>query len=283
MRLSLTPRTMSTAAFRDKVVLLTGASSGIGRALATQFARHGAHVALVARNAAKLHALESELAAFAGWRLVAATDVRVPEQVNAAVAAVLDRWGRIDVLINNAGKGQASTVENTSLQEFRDIFDTNFFGPLHLLHAALPHMIRRRCGLIIQISSLNGFCAVPYGSAYSASKFALEAVSQSLRIELRPHNIRVLVVRPGVTDTQFFDNARHFRAVNPFPLRHMMNADRVAQKILRAAARNRAELVLTAEGKLLWWLQKFSPRLVDYILSRYVKPLPAVAAPGAAA
>ena len=119
-----------------------------------------------------------------------------------------------------------------------------------------------------------GFCAVPLGSAYSASKFALEAMSQSARLELYKHNVHVLIVRPGVTDTEFFDHSKNFREQNPFPLRRMMSPDAVAAKVLRAAARRRREIVLTADGKMLWWLKKFSPRLVDRILLQYVQVRP---------
>jgi dehydrogenase/reductase SDR family protein 7B len=110
---------------------------------------------------------------------------------------------------------------------------------------------------------------VPLGSAYCASKFALEAMSKSARLELHKHNVHVLIVRPGLTDTEFFDRSKNFHERNPFPLRRLMNEDDVAAKILRAAARRRRDLVLTADGKMLWWLMKFSPRLVDRILMQY--------------
>jgi short-subunit dehydrogenase len=253
--------------FRDQVVLITGASSGIGRALAGEFARQGARIALVARNTEKLKAVAQSLP---GEHWVLPADVTQPAAVQRAVAAV----GRIDVLVNNAGIGHCATVADTSLEEFRAVFDTNVFGVLHFLQAVVPGMIERRSGLIIQISSLNGFCAVPLAGAYCASKFALEAMSQSLRLELHRHHVRVLVVRPGVTNTEFFDRAKHFREINPFPLRHVMPADVAAAKIVRAAARGRRELVLTAEGKALWWLKKLSPALTDRILMHHIKTQP---------
>ena len=262
--------------FKEKVAIVTGASSGIGRALARGFAEQGAHVALVARSKDRLRALERELAALPGQRLVVPTDVRRPEDVKHAVAATLERFGRIDLLANNAGTGLCATVEQTSLDEFRDVFDTNFFGPFLFLREIAPHMIERRSGLIIQISSLNGFCAAPLGSAYCASKFALEGMSQSARLELHQHNVRVLIVRPGLTDTEFFDHSKHFHERNPFPVKRMMSGDAVAAKILRAAARHRRDLVLTADGKMLWWMMKFAPRLIERILRQYyVKGRPA--------
>jgi short-subunit dehydrogenase len=253
--------------FRDQNVLITGASSGIGRALAGEFARHGARLALVARNAEKLKAVAQSLP---GQPWVLPADVTKPDEVQRAVAAV----GRIDVLVNNAGIGYCAALADTPLDDFRAVMETNFFGTFHFLQAVVPGMMERRSGLIIQISSVNGFCSVPLGSAYCASKFALEGLSQSARLELHRHNVRMLIVRPGITDTPFFDNSKNFRKNNPFPLRHLMPVDVAATQIVRAAARGKRELVLTAEGKALWWLRKFSPALTDRILLSYVKTQP---------
>jgi short-subunit dehydrogenase len=254
---------MANFAFRDKNVLITGASSGIGHALALAFAKDGARVALLARNAEKLREIEKSI----GPNAFAVTaDVTRPEEVERAVSEALERFGRLDVLVNNAGIGFCGSVEETSLDDFRRVFETNFFSGLQFTKLVAPQMIRQRSGLIIQISSLNGFCAVPLGAAYSASKFAVEAMSQAARIELRRHGVRVLIIRPGLTDTAFFDHAPHFRERNPFPMKHVMSAETAARKILVAAARRRSDLVLTCDGKLLWWLKKFSPRLTDRII-----------------
>jgi short-subunit dehydrogenase len=249
--------------FRNKVALITGASSGIGRALAFAFARDGARVVLVARNAEKLREVEKSIGSTA---CSLPADVTRPAEVERAVAETVGRFGRIDVLVNNAGIGFCGSVEETSLDDFRNVFETNFFAPMQLTQLVGRHMIRQRSGIIIQISSLNGFCAVPLSAAYSASKFALEGMSQSARIELRRHGVHVLIVRPGVTDTEFFDHAPHFRERNPFPMKRMMSAETAAQRILVAAARGRSDIVLTRDGKLLWWFKKFSPRLIDRII-----------------
>jgi dehydrogenase/reductase SDR family protein 7B len=263
------------ASLSRKVILVTGASSGIGRALATILAQQGAHVALIARNETKLRELEHQLALLPGRRLVLPADVRLPADVGRCVATVLHEFGRIDVLVNNAGKGFCGRIEETPLQDLQDVMATNFVASFLFLQAVIPHMTRQRSGLIIQMSSLNGFSAVPLGSAYCASKFALEALSESARMELKRYHVHVLVVRPGVTDTSFFDNAKNFRAQNPFPMNRFMSPDEVARKTLRAAVRHRRELVLTIEGKLLWWLKKLCPHLVERILVQYVKARPA--------
>ena len=258
--------------------LVSGASGGIGRALAIEAAARGARVALMARNADKLAAVVEQITARGQSALAVPGDVRSDEDVGRVVATVTERFGAVDVLVNNAGKGFTGTVIETALEDYRDIFETNFMGCLRLTQAVLPSMIERRSGLLIQISSLNGFCAIPLASAYCASKFAMEALSDSLRIELRPDGIGVLVVQPGLTDTEFFDNARHFRERNPFPLQRMMSPETVAKKTLAAAAAGRRTLTLTADGKALWWMKKLSPRLVDLILARFVGKALAAAA-----
>jgi short-subunit dehydrogenase len=235
-------------------------------------------VALLARNRERLQALEKELRAAGGDVAAFPADVCEPAQVAAAVTDALMQFGRVDVLVNNAGKGLTSSVADTALTEYRDIFETNYLGAITVLQAVLPAMQARGSGTIVMISSVNGFCAVPLGSAYCASKFAMEALAESLRIELRPAGLHVLVVRPGATDTEFFDNAKRFRELNPFPLRHLMSAAAVARHTLRAVRQRRRAITLTAEGKLLWWLKKFSPALVDRILAAYVRARPAASA-----
>jgi len=270
---------MKPQPFRDQAVLITGASSGIGRALARAFAGQGAHVALVARNAEKLHDIVQELAALPGQRIAVPADVRDPQQVRAAVQTTVEQFGRLDVLVNNAGKGYCGAMADMSLDDLQDLFATNFYGTVHCYQAALPHLRRNRRGLIIQMSSVSGFCSVPLGGAYSATKFALEAFSTAARLELAGDGVRVLVVRPGVTDTNFFDNAKNFRAMNPFPLDRKMSPDVLARQVLRAAAKGKRELVLTFEGRASYWLHRLCPSLLERIVASYVKARPAPACP----
>jgi short-subunit dehydrogenase len=256
--------------FENKVVLMVGASGGIGRALATEFSRQGAAVVLVSRDAARLQSLRLDLERFPGSRIIAAADVRVPQQVETIVASTIRSFGRIDVLVNCAGIGMASPVVDMETEDLHDIFETNFFGVFNSLRAVAPHMIERREGLIIQVSSVNGFCAVPLGAAYVSSKFALEGLSRTARVELRRHGVHVLIVRPGLTDTGFFDKAKNFRASDPFPMQRMMSPEIVARKTLEAAARGRNQLVIGIEGKFLWWLSKVSPQLADRLIASAV-------------
>src|ERR1017187_1450463 len=257
--------------FDDKVVLIVGASGGIGKALAAEFSREGAHVTLISRDGPRLQSTRQELASLPGSRTVAFADIRVAEQVQGVITDTIHQFGRIDILANCAGIGMACLTAEMEAEDLRGIFETNFFGSFNVLSAVAPHMIERRAGLIIQMSSVNGFCAVPLGSAYVSSKFALEGLSRTAQVELRRHGVHVLIVRPGLTDTAFFDKAKDFRASDPFPMQRMLSPEYVARKTVEAAIRGRNEIVLGIEGKFLWWASKVSPQLADRLIASVVE------------
>jgi NAD(P)-dependent dehydrogenase (short-subunit alcohol dehydrogenase family) len=180
--------------------LITGASSGFGLALARYAVGRGYNVAATARSVAKL----SALAASAPDRvLVQKLDVTVPNDAVTAVKAAVARFGRIDVLINNAGSGIIGAVEETPDAEFRAQMDINFFGALSVTRAALPHLRAQKCGAIVNVSSMGGKMSFAGSSAYSASKFALEGMSEALAQELAPFGIKVMIVEPGALRTNF--------------------------------------------------------------------------------
>jgi NAD(P)-dependent dehydrogenase (short-subunit alcohol dehydrogenase family) len=184
-----------------RVWLITGSSSGFGLQLAQTALEHGDLVVATARQASSL----DELVATApdGAAIAVRLDVTDPDERAAAIAAAVDRFGRLDVLVNNAGFGSVGAVEEIRLDEFRPLMETMFFGPLALVQAALPIMRAQRSGAIVQISSMGGQVTMPGFGAYCASKFALEAVSESLAAEVTPFGIRVLIVEPGAFATGF--------------------------------------------------------------------------------
>lgn len=183
------------------VVLVTGASSGNGAAIAALLAERGYRVFGTSRQPARARQAS-------GFDLVE-LDVRSEESAHACVAAVLERAGRLDVLVNNAGYELAGAIEETSLDEARAQFDTNFFGVMRMVKAALPHMRERRSGRIVNISSLAGLATTPFMSMYSASKFALESFTAALRIEVRPFGIHVSEVEAGFLDTPMKTHRQH--------------------------------------------------------------------------
>jgi len=184
---------------KPKAVLITGASSGIGQACARRLAQRGHQVFGTSRRP------QPDAEEPFEW---IAMDVTDDESVREGVATVLARAGRLDVVVNNAGFGFVGAAEDTSIDEAREIFETNFFGVLRVCRAALPPMREQRSGTIVNISSLSGILAQPFQGMYSATKFALEGVSEAMRMELRPFGIRVVLIEPGDTRTAFTANRR---------------------------------------------------------------------------
>lgn len=196
-------RRMSTG----KVVLVTGASSGIGRAAAELLAERGFRVFGTSRRpAARETSSRVQMLPL---------DVRSEESARACVDTVLQEAGRIDVLVNNAGHSLAGALEETTMEQAKDLFETNFFGAVRMVQAVLPAMRRQRSGQIINVSSLAGLVPAPFMGIYNASKFALEGYSESLRHELQPLNIRVSLVEPGFIKTDLARNAQ--LGANPIP------------------------------------------------------------------
>jgi NAD(P)-dependent dehydrogenase (short-subunit alcohol dehydrogenase family) len=196
-----------------RVWFITGASSGFGNTLATAALDRGDVVVATAR---RVPVLDHPAGADPARVLALSLDVTDAEQRTAAVQQTIDRFGRIDVLVNNAGRTQVGAVEETTDQELRDLFDLHFFAPVALTVAALPHMRRRRSGVIVQMSSVGGQSVAPGFGAYCATKFALEGLSETLAEEVAPLGIRVLIVEPGAFRTGLFGpGAYHFSAELP--------------------------------------------------------------------
>lgn len=249
---------------RDRVVFITGASSGIGRATAEAFLRDGARVAVCSRRPV------SDLEAF-----YVPCDVRRREDVRKAIDAVVAKFGELHVLVNNAGFGVYTAVADMKDEDFEDIFRTNVFGPFYAVQAALPHLKKTR-GQVINISSILGRASIPYAAAYCMTKHALHAFSKSLRVELRPHGVRVIEVGPGLTDTNFQSSARLTGISKPLVAKEGQKgwpAEKVARAILRASKRGRREVWLTADGKLFMFVQRAFPRMADWGMARWASRL----------
>jgi NAD(P)-dependent dehydrogenase (short-subunit alcohol dehydrogenase family) len=182
-----------------RVVLVTGASSGIGLACATHLAGRGFRVYGTSRRAAAGSAALGDV-------VMLTADVTDNASVEQAVATVLDLEGRLDIVVNNAGMGIAGPVENTSTEQAKGQFEVNFFGAFRVCRAVLPAMRRQHSGYIVNIGSIGGLLAIPYQSMYSASKFALEGLSEALRMEVRPFGIRVVIIEPGDHKTALTEN-----------------------------------------------------------------------------
>lgn len=241
---------------RPRVVLITGASSGIGQACARRLARRGYRVFGTSRRPQP----EAE-EAFEMIRM----DVTDDDSVREGFATVLERSGRIDVVVNNAGYGLAGAVEDTSIDEAREQFETNFFGLLRVCRAVLPHMREQRAGTIVNISSLGGLIALPFAGMYCATKFAVEGVSEALRMEVRPFGVHVVLIEPGDTRTAFTENRRQTQASQSASA----YADRMQRALAVVERDEQTGIAPEAVARLLEQiLRKRSPRLRYRVASR---------------
>ncbi len=259
-------------AFDGKVAFLTGASSGIGAALARELAKQGADVALVARRADRLEAVATGIRALGRRALALAGDVTRDGDLEAAVARTVADLGRLDVAVANAGFGVVGPVEQLALDDFRRQFETNVFGVLRTVYATLPELKRTRGRLVI-IGSVSGWFSAPGAAPYSMGKFAVRALAQALVHDMAPLGVSVTHVSPGFVESEIrnVDNEGRLRpepsAGGP-PAWLVMPAAVAARKIARAVARRRREVVVTGHGKLAVWLERHVPWLLSFAVSR---------------
>lgn len=227
--------------YRGLRALITGASSGIGHALALRFAAEGASVALVARREAELEELAAEIRGAGGQALVLPCDVAEREQVEACAAGALEELGGIDILVNNAGYGHHRTFLEWDLADMERLMRVNYFGTLYFTKVLLPQMVERKRGWLVFVSSVAGRIASPEEAAYAASKFAVEGLASALSIEVEDAGIHVLTVRPGVIRTPFFD-AEALERMPPVSKRQFVEARELVDAILSALAHGKREL-----------------------------------------
>ena len=253
------------------VTVVTGASSGIGMETALAFARRGDAVVLAGRRGDRLEGLARRCGELGAEALAVPTDVAHERQVDALVATAVDRFDRIDVMVNNAGYGLFARLHETTAEEMRAIFDVNFFGVFYGCKAVAPVMIRQRSGHIFNVSSVIGKRGTPFHGAYCATKFAICGMTDSMRVELAPYNVRVTAVCPALTRTQFFQRSeRGRRAEVTFQrLKSMDDPATVARAMVATTGRARPEIVFSGRGKLLALLAALSPSLVDRMMKLY--------------
>jgi len=258
-----------------RVVAITGASSGIGRATALRLARDGAAVALCARRACKLDAVAAEIMVAGGQALAVAADVTRAEDMESFVARIVEHFGRIDVMMCNAGFGIAGAIDDITPGQMQKLMDVNYMGTFHAARAALRVFRRQQHGHLIVVSSIVGKRGVPYMGAYSATKFAQVGLAECLRAEVEGSNIHVSVVYPVSTETEFFDVMSHETgapiARGPGP---KQSAETVADAIARAIARPVTEVYPFFNSRALVWLNAIAPGIADRMVKRFGrKPL----------
>ena len=263
--------------WKDKVVVITGGSAGLGLAIATALAEQGAKLVLAARDAEVLKQREDELSSKYGVDVLGvSTDITNAEQVDDLIRQTVARFERIDALVNCAGRSTRGDLRETTAEDFAESMDLNFLGTVRCTHAALPHLLKSR-GHVINIGSLASKAASAHLGAYPPSKFAVAAYSQQLRIELGPLGLGVLLVCPGPIRREDGGERYSQQAADLPPEANRPGAGvklrgiepaLLAKKIVTCAERRQIELVLPARSRLLFAISQISPRLGDWILRR---------------
>jgi NAD(P)-dependent dehydrogenase (short-subunit alcohol dehydrogenase family) len=267
--------------FRDHVVLITGASSGIGRETALTFARQGAAVALAARRRAPLDAVAAAVTGAGGRALVVPTDVTDVRAARASVATVRRQWGRLDILVNNAGILKPAPVEQLSAADFNAMLRVNVFGALFMMQAVLPGMHEQQRGSIINVASLAGRRGITPLGGYCATKFALVALSEALRTELPPSTVHVGLVMPGVVDTPMASGFNEDGSMPSWPSAFNMPPEWVVAAILLATRFRLREISVPPGAATMELLGALAPALTDTLL-RWTQTAASYLAGGAA-
>jgi short-subunit dehydrogenase len=270
---------METTSFKNQVVIVTGASSGIGKALCMQLAQEGACLALAARDAERLDRLAEECHLMGGSAIAAPTDVAEEGQCRELIEKTVSQFGRIDMLVNNAGFSLAGKFDELpNLDLFKKVMEVNFTGMVQCTYYALP-CLKDTHGRIVNVSSLGGKFAVPYNTSYVASKFAVTGFSDSLRMELKRSDVSVTVIFPFWVVTEFHerlldkDGRPRGKEGRAAYTSNMMTADECAARILRAARLRKRE-VLMWPGPISGWLKLIAPNLLDKIIvERIFRPV----------
>ncbi|MCI0352282.1 MAG: SDR family NAD(P)-dependent oxidoreductase [Acidobacteriales bacterium] len=267
---------------RRKVVVVTGASMGIGEAIARVFASHGAKLVLAARDPNRLEAARTHLSAEVA--IAVPCDVTRREDLARVLETTLSRFGHLDVWVNNAGHGLMDSVAQMDLAECRRMFETNLFAVIQAMQLVAPVMQKQGGGTIINISSVAGYIAVPYMAAYGATKRALNAITLGARMELEKSGVRVINVCPGYIATDFALNAvkgkERYRL--GMAARTGITADQVAHAVLKAYLKNKREVVVPWKDRIFIVLYLLAPWIVEGMIKRMLRPADEVIAEAAA-
>lgn len=255
-----------------KVAVVTGASMGIGEAIAKLFAENGVRVVLLSRDSGRAEAARARIG-FAGQTMALACDVRHREEIDRAIGLTLHHFQRIDIWVNNAGRGILTSLDGVTMADVREVFDTNLFGALEAMKAIIAIMKQQGGGAIINISSVAGHIPLPFHPIYSGTKFAMNAIGKAARIELAGAGINVLTVCPGYVRTDFGVNAikgEDYKAVRPKSVRGI-SVERVARATLRGYLKGKREVVVPWFMHPVIKLYQLFPGVVEWGMKRNLR------------
>jgi short-subunit dehydrogenase len=263
--------------YRGKTVLITGASSGIGEAMARELAKQGANLVLLARRTDRLAKVAKECEQKGVRAISVECDVTKDGDLEKAARTARETFGQIDVVIANAGFGVAGNFTKLKLDDYRRQFETNIYGLLRTVYATIDDL-KKSHGNLVLLGSVAGHVALPGNSPYSMSKFAVRALAGSLRDEFLPMGVTVTLVSPGFVDSEIrkVDNVGelHANARDPIPAWIRVSTDKAAREILTAAARGKAERIITGHGKAIVAINRFAPWIIELVKKRGLKARP---------
>jgi short-subunit dehydrogenase len=260
---------MTQREIRGSRAIVTGASSGIGRALATELARQGASVVVVARREDRLRELAHSIESLGAKVAAVVGDVTDADVRQRAIDVACAEFGGLDMLVNNAGVGAMGRFDLASPERLRRLMEVNFFSLVEMTRLALPILKQGRHPIVVNTSSILGHRGVPMSSEYCASKFAVQGFSESLRAELAHGGVDILVVSPGTTQTEFFDQVLEKTGEPKWPSHGAVSPEYVARRIVAAMRAGRHEIIPFFWGKVMCLLNRVSPRLMDWVMARY--------------
>jgi short-subunit dehydrogenase len=260
---------MKNQGLKDKVVIITGATSGIGEACAMVFGRNGAKIVITGRNQQKLDHTLGQLKSQNIDALAILADAAKESDIQQMAEKTISHFGKIDVLINNAGISMRALFQDLDLDVFKQVMDTNFYGTVYATKYCLPEILKNK-GSIVGISSINGFRGTPARTAYSASKYAMNGFLEALRTEVMNKGVHILVASPGFTASNIRNGAltAHGKSQGESPRDEskMMSPESVAKAILKSTLKRKRDLILTTQGKMAVFLNKWLPSMMDGIV-----------------
>jgi short-subunit dehydrogenase len=258
---------------QNKVVIITGASSGIGKALVEEYAKSGAKVVMAARSMVKLENIEKELLNKNFDVYSVQADVSKEEDCKNLINATIKKFGTIDVLINNAGISMRAIFEDVDLAVIKQLMDINFWGTVYCTKYALPYLLKSK-GSVVGISSIAGYKGLPGRTGYSSSKFAIQGFLETLRIENLKKDLHVLIACPGFTASNIRNTALSkdgsMQGESPLNEGKLMTSEEVAKRIIKAIDKRKDRIVMTTQGKLVVLLNKFFPKMIDKMVYNHM-------------